>query len=180
MINIWICYNAHILFSEHFISFQFAFIKYELEELYSLKFHITFKSFWILNFSYLFGSPNPCVASHKLPPTLIYGSFTVPLIYLFYFPTVILQRPCSVCVDIRHAVCDQQWRETVRAVPTVCGSLLPSLQHPPEKRQPLPQPVCFGEEDPLLFWFNALHVYLYTVPICPRKHVRRMYWEHCK
>ena len=70
---------------------------------------------------------------------------------LFYFPTLILQRPCSVCVNIRHVVCDQQWRETVRAVPTVCGSLLPSLQHPQKKRQPFPQPVCFGEEHPLLF-----------------------------
>lgn len=81
---------------------------------------------------------------------LIHGSVTMPS-SLFYFPTVILQRPCSVCVNIRHAVCDQQWRETVRAVPTVCGSLLPSLQHPQKKRQPLPQPICFGEEDPLLF-----------------------------
>ena len=109
---------------------------------------------------------------------LKHGSVTMPS-SLFYFPTVILQRPCSVCVDIRHAVCDQQWRETVRAVPTICGSLLPSLQHPPEKRQPLPQPVCFGENYPsfiLIQCFTCIFIHSTNLPkkICKKDVLRTL------
>ena len=56
----------------------------------------------------------------------------------------LFQRPSAICVDIRYGACHQQWREAQRQVPALYWPMLSGLQHPQEKRKPLPQLVCLG------------------------------------